>query len=63
MSNMPFGAGPVQGLGYQSRVGSSTIARFFNAVFAWMAAGLALTAVVAWWVSTRPDVQCGRCLH
>ncbi len=53
----PFGAGRADELGYESRVGTSTVARFFNAVFAWMAAGLALTAVVAWWVSTRPDLM------
>jgi uncharacterized protein len=35
----------------------STVAAFFNIVYAWMAAGLALTAVVAWFVSTRQDIQ------
>jgi FtsH-binding integral membrane protein len=47
-------------LDYESRlerVGPSVVAAFFNVVYAWMAAGLALTAVVAWWVSTRPDVM------
>src|SRR5215212_8410945 len=53
----PFNAGRVGELNYQSRVGSSSVASFFNAVYAWMAAGLALTAVVAWWVSTRPDLM------
>lgn len=33
------------------------IASFFNAVYAWMATGLALTAVVAWWVSTQPQLM------
>jgi FtsH-binding integral membrane protein len=42
---------------YESNVDNAVIARFFNAVYAWMAAGLALTAVVAWWVSTRPDLM------
>ena len=42
---------------YESRADTVTVARFFNAVYAWMAAGLALTAVVAWWVSTQPDVM------
>ena len=37
--------------------GSRTTAAFFNTVYAWMSAGLALTAVVAWWVSTRPDLM------
>ncbi|HEX2971979.1 MAG TPA: Bax inhibitor-1/YccA family protein [Tepidisphaeraceae bacterium] len=27
-----------------------------NSVYAWMCAGLALTAVVAWWVSTQPGL-------
>ena len=44
-------------LQYESRAGTVTVARFFNAVYAWMAAGLGLTAVVAWWVSTRPDLM------
>jgi len=42
---------------YESRVDTFTVARFFNAVYAWMAAGLGLTALVAWWVSTRPDIM------
>ncbi len=36
---------------------SAAITTFFNAVYAWMAAGLALTAVVAWYISTQPDVM------
>ena len=32
------------------------LARFFNTVYAWMAAGLALTAAVAWWTSTQPQL-------
>ena len=44
------------GLEYESSVESQVIARFFNAVYAWMAAGLALTAVVAWYVSTQPQL-------
>jgi FtsH-binding integral membrane protein len=28
--------------------------RFFNSVYAWMSAGLAVTALVAWWVSQSP---------
>jgi FtsH-binding integral membrane protein len=44
-------------LDYQSRVGSSTVIQFFNAVYAWMAAGLGVTAVVAWSVSTQPQLM------
>src|SRR5687768_10109847 len=40
-----------------SQADAGAIARFFNAVYAWMAAGLALTALVAWWVSQRPDLM------
>src|SRR5438045_165012 len=61
MSNYPNPFGSLaragQPLGYESRTDSVTIAQFFNTVYAWMASGLALTAVVAWWVSTRPDVM------
>jgi len=39
-----------------SQVGSSVLVAFFNIVYAWMATGLALTAVVAWWVSTQPQL-------
>src|SRR3954453_10225721 len=52
--NSSYGATP---LGYESRANSTTISQFFNAVYAWMAAGLALTAVVAWWVSTQPQLM------
>ena len=40
-----------------SEADAGTIVRFFNAVYAWMAAGLALTALVAWWVSTQPELM------
>ena len=53
----PFGAQRPYEMGYQSGADTITVARFFNAVYAWMAAGLALTAVVAWWVSTRQDIM------
>jgi FtsH-binding integral membrane protein len=43
-----MGAAP---LDYESRLSAGTLATFFNAVYAWMATGLALTAVVAWVVS------------
>src|SRR5919107_3734850 len=51
----PYGSAPP--LGYEARVDAGVVARFFNVVYAWMSAGLALTAVVAWWVSTRPDLM------
>jgi hypothetical protein len=35
---------------------SGAIASFFNAVYAWMFAGLALTAVVAWYVAGHTDI-------
>jgi uncharacterized protein len=44
-------------LQYESRADSATVAQFFNAVYAWMAAGLALTAVIAWWVSDQPALM------
>ena len=53
----PFGPSRPYEMQYESRAEVATVARFFNAVYAWMAAGLALTAVVAWWVSTRPDLM------
>jgi FtsH-binding integral membrane protein len=53
----PLRPGADQTLGYESRADSVTVAQFFNAVYAWMASGLALTAVVAWWVTTRPDLM------
>lgn len=40
-----------------SGVGESTLGKFMNQVYAWMAAGLALTAVVAWFVSTQPQIM------
>jgi FtsH-binding integral membrane protein len=44
-------------LGYESRTDSVTMVQFFNAVYAWMATGVALSAVVAWWVSTQPQLM------
>ena len=52
-----FGPSRPYDMQYESRADTVTVARFFNAVYAWMAAGLALTAVVAWYVSTRPDLM------
>jgi len=54
----PFGTNARSGpLAYESRADSTTVAQFFNTVYAWMASGLALTAVVAWWVSTQPQLM------
>src|SRR3712207_2355568 len=53
----PFGTSRPYDMEYESRGDALTIARFFNAVYAWMGAGLALTALVAWWVSTQPDLM------
>src|SRR4051794_34015247 len=53
----PYG-GPPQGQPYGLDYGvaqeGAIVGRFFNAVYGWMAAGLALTAVVAWDVSPPP---------
>jgi FtsH-binding integral membrane protein len=38
-------------LGYESQADSITVAQFFNTVYAWMCVGLALTAVVGWYVA------------
>jgi FtsH-binding integral membrane protein len=53
----PSGFNQPYAMDYESRGDAITVARFFNAVYAWMAAGLGLTALVAWWVSTRPDLM------
>lgn len=37
-------------------VADGTVVRFMNNVYAWMCAGLALTAAVGWWVSTQPNL-------
>lgn len=47
------GSGRPMEIDYESRMDAGVTARFFNAVYGWMAAGLALTAVVAWYVSTN----------
>ena len=44
-------------LGYEAGADAGAVTRFFNAVYAWMAAGMALTAVVAWFVSSRPELM------
>lgn len=55
MSPNPFGGTPYP-MEYEAGMASGVITRFFNAVYAWMAAGLALTALVAWYVSTQPQI-------
>jgi FtsH-binding integral membrane protein len=45
-----------QPLGYATPADEMTISTFFNAVYAWMAAGLALTGVIAFIVANRPDL-------
>jgi len=60
MSNMPnqfggaFGSRAGSGLDYESRADSLTVGQFFNMVYAWMCVGLALTAVVGWYVAQTP---------
>src|ERR671913_2315701 len=44
-------------LSYESRADTVTVAQFFNTVYAWMASGLALTAVVAWMVYQNASVM------
>jgi FtsH-binding integral membrane protein len=51
-----YGPARPQPLGYQASADTATIARFFNAVYGWMAAGLALTGVIAWWVASNYSV-------
>jgi len=46
----------VEPFDYGTQAGSRALMSFFNAVYGWMAAGLALTAVVAWWVSAHMAV-------
>lgn len=59
MSNYPNPFDARRGVpsyGYATEVDGGVLVRFFNAVYAWMATGLALTAVVAWYLSTRLDL-------
>ncbi len=53
----PFSDARSRPLGYEARTDSVTLVQFFNSVYAWMASGIALSAVVAWWVSTQPEVM------
>ena len=54
MSQFPNPYQPSRPLDYAGQLDAGVVARFFNSVYAWMAAGLAVTAAVAWWVSTQP---------
>jgi uncharacterized protein len=58
MARMPNPFADARGtpLGYESSTDSVTLVQFFNSVYAWMASGVALSAVVAWWVSTQPQL-------
>ena len=55
--NGPFGYSGRSAVGYESNLDAGTMAKFFNAVYAWMAVGLALTAVVAWATADSPNLQ------
>jgi FtsH-binding integral membrane protein len=57
MSRIPNPFQPGIPLEYGRDVDAGAVARFFNSVYAWMAAGLGLTAAVAWWVSTQPELM------
>ena len=54
MAQFPNPYQPAQPVDYGRQLDAGVVARFFNSVYAWMAAGLAVTAAVAWWVSTQP---------
>ena len=53
----PQMTGRAQPLEYGTDAGPGVLTRFFNAVYAWMAVGLAVTAVVGWLVYTHPAVM------
>src|SRR4051812_13513917 len=57
MSRLPNSYVSPQSLEYQSRADTMTVAQFFNAVYAWMCVGLAVTALVGWYVSRNVEVQ------
>jgi uncharacterized protein len=42
---------------YQSNVDTVVMGKFFNAVYAWMCAGLGVTALVAWSTANSPDLR------
>src|SRR5437764_4247284 len=49
----PFGQSRSRPLDYDAGTSSATLVTFFNAVYAWMASGLALTGIIAWYVSEQ----------
>jgi FtsH-binding integral membrane protein len=53
--NSPFGLDQSKPFEFTG-AGSTAVTRFFNAVYAWMAAGLALTGLVAWMVSSNQSL-------
>jgi uncharacterized protein len=55
MNPAPYSGQRVRPLDYG--IADRSISRFMNNVYAWMCAGLALTAAVAWWVSTQPELM------
>ena len=57
MSMFPNSFGRPAPLDYGRETDAGALARFFNSVYAWMACGLAVTAAVAWWISTQPDLM------
>jgi FtsH-binding integral membrane protein len=56
MSTFPNPYGQPIPLEYGASADASVMRSFFNSVYAWMAAGLALTGCVAWWTSTQPQL-------
>src|SRR5579871_5785930 len=57
MSTYPNPFQPAAPLDYGRDVDAGVVARFFNSVYAWMAAGLGLTATVAFLVSAQPQLM------
>ncbi len=57
MSQYPNPSGPYQPPAQPRTLdyarGESTVASFMNLVYAWMCVGLAVTAVVAWWIASQ----------
>ena len=53
----PFGPARPYPMEYESAGDQAVVVSFFNMVYAWMAAGLALTGLVAWYVSTQESLM------
>ena len=53
----PQMTGRARPLDYEAGAEPGVAARFFNAVYAWMAVGLAVTGIVGWLVYTHQDVM------